>query len=132
MLGVKTVTSALVAFLLVSGTATAALGPVAGEAKDDFNSEVVLSFTAPVDPGISTAVVIGPSGRIPIGSLQGGNTVGDLVVPVPSNLEPGVYVIHFSAQAVNGQRVIGTSSLTVPERPTRNGSLLPASLTSGR
>lgn len=110
---------AISAFLGLSQMANASINPVPDIYDDvNFNDNITLTFTAPVNADRSEVKIFGPSGPIPTGTLEYGRDRTNLLIPVSDKLQPGLYIVQFTAYSTLGQPVTGTSAITVPERPS--------------
>ncbi len=110
---------AIPAFLTLVPMAHASINPTAEISEDvNFNDSITLTFTAPVNADRSDVTIHGPNGPVPTGILKHGSDRTNLMIPVSDNLQPGMYIVHFTAYSTLGQPVTGTSAVTVPDRPS--------------
>lgn len=110
---------AISAFLGLTPMANASINPTPDMHDDvNFNDNISLTFTAPVDPERSEVEIFGASEPIPTGTLEYGADRTNLLIPVSDKLPPGLYIVQFTAYSTLGQPVTGTSAITVPERPS--------------
>ncbi|WP_420882251.1 copper resistance protein CopC [Rhizobium gallicum] len=80
-----------------------------------FHANVTLTFAEPIDAPRSTAHLFGPTGEVAVGSPEQGANRGELVIPLRANLAPGAYRVEFIAVARSGRRLVGQSSIVIPE-----------------
>jgi methionine-rich copper-binding protein CopC len=116
MLRIAGFTSAIFASLMIAAVAHASvegknLERVAPRVAQNFT----LTFKGDVDARRSKIRVFGVNGEVKVGAVYVGDRRQDLVVPLTSELRPGLYFVTFDAYSTKGNRATGTSEMVVPD-----------------
>ncbi|WP_446737895.1 copper resistance protein CopC [Rhizobium sp. CFBP 13726] len=80
-------------------------------------ANIVLTFAVPVDPERSHVEVSGAFGGVPVGVLRQGPRIEDPIVPLTEGLPSGTYSVNYKATAIDGSKMFGSTSITVPPSP---------------
>jgi methionine-rich copper-binding protein CopC len=91
----------------IVGMAGVIAAPIAGQA-------ITISCIGCVDVSCSIAKIFGPDGEVAVGKPHSGNDRNDLIIRVPRDLQPGIYIIYYTAYSPTGQHISGTSAVSVP------------------
>ncbi|MEX2581703.1 MAG: CopD family protein [Gemmatimonadota bacterium] len=113
----------LAAVLLLLGLATpllAHLALIAGSPGADESLAVVpefirLSFTEPVEVGLSSIVLMGPDGGVALGALTASDARDELEAPVLGDLIAGEYTVRWQAVGRDGHPVRGEYGFGIEE-----------------
>lgn len=81
--------------------------PAADDSLTVAPTELILTFTATVDPRLATLDLFGPAGAVELGDPEGGSTDRVLVVAIAERLRPGPYTVRWRVVGADGHPVTG-------------------------